>query len=484
MSVFCDINKILCNKLFLYIFTRYVTYFILFVSSLYIAIKLGPYYFGIWGIIQLLLSISGILDFGIPNSINILMVQSKDDEQRKKNYIKSAHFFLAIIALLYISIASYHYFFPISFFDKYLIGSFIPFICLIAILQQYAKLYMNIYRVKNRLLELSFSQTITPLLVFLVIFFVEGSNLIWSLIYMYLIGFILSVILFISRKQIPFGGSLAVADTKVVINKGFFLFIYNGSFYLIVYSTSAIASIFYSVEQYGYYSFSYMLAHSVLLLLEAFGFIIFPKIIDKLRSSSTEDLENLIKRIRTNYVVVAHGMMYVAYALFPLLIKLVPKYQDALMSLSVAAIAMMLYTNAFGYNTYLMAQNKEKVISKASLIGLFSSVVAALIIAKLGLDYSYIFYAIMIGYFNFSYSCVYYGKKHLKQPTNFGHLMGSFFPIKLLLPYCVAIIITLLNVSYLSAVPLLMFLLLNCKEIQKNIMTIKMIINKPNIIDL
>ena len=40
------------NKVFVYLFTRYFTYGLQFIMSLIIAVRLGPYYLGIYGYIH------------------------------------------------------------------------------------------------------------------------------------------------------------------------------------------------------------------------------------------------------------------------------------------------------------------------------------------------------------------------------------------------------------------------------------------------
>lgn len=57
----------------------------------------------------------------------------------------------------------------------------------------------------------------------------------------------------------------------------------------------------------------------------------------------------------------AHGCIYLALLFFPVLLHFVPKYSSTLAGLQLMALAIMLNTNSFGYGSYLMAQNKEKI---------------------------------------------------------------------------------------------------------------------------
>ena len=79
--MFSFLKKALSNKILWYMATRYLTFALQFVSSLYIAAKLGAYYWGIWSFILLWINIGNMLNWGIGNSINILLVHHKTDSE-------------------------------------------------------------------------------------------------------------------------------------------------------------------------------------------------------------------------------------------------------------------------------------------------------------------------------------------------------------------------------------------------------------------
>jgi len=57
------INKIRNNNAILYIFSRYISYVFQFINSLIIAVQLGPYYLGIWGIFSIALQYINLINF-------------------------------------------------------------------------------------------------------------------------------------------------------------------------------------------------------------------------------------------------------------------------------------------------------------------------------------------------------------------------------------------------------------------------------------
>ena len=73
------VSKTISNSVVRYLLTRYAVYIISFVVSLSCAVKMGPYYYGIWGYILLLLGYFNRVNFGLHNATTILMVERKKD---------------------------------------------------------------------------------------------------------------------------------------------------------------------------------------------------------------------------------------------------------------------------------------------------------------------------------------------------------------------------------------------------------------------
>ncbi len=479
------ITKLVTNKIFLYLTTRYITYFVQFVTSMVVAVKLGPYYFGIWSFILLLEHYFRIINFGVSNSLNVLLVQNNDNIEKTKNYMSSANFLVGLICVAIAFIAIYYKLFGIKFFEKYQIGWFFYIICLVAILQHFNNLFSFVYRVKNRLFELAFNQSIIPILVLFVIPFFADKTLILVLLTTHLFGNLISMLLFIRQRKIPFGGKLLKEETKTVFNKGKYLFVYNACFYLIIVASATAVSIYYPVVEYGFYNFSYTLANVVVLLLNAFSFIIFPKVLYKLNSNDFNQVRDIIKSIRNTYVASSHLLLYIAIATIPFLISFVPKYQATSTSIAVAALAIMPYSNAFGFNTFLMAQNEEKLISKISAFSLIINILLLiLLVIVLKVSYKYVMFSVLISYFVFSYLCVYFGRRKLNVSTKLLSVLLEMYPIRFLVPLFLGIILTVGQFNSLYFLPLVVFIALNIDSIKTIFATLMRVIHSPSIIDL
>lgn len=479
------IKQIFKNKVVLYLGTRYLTYFFQFLSSIIIAVKLGPYYFGIWGFLLLLINYFRITNFGISNAANVLIVQNKENEQKVKDLVVGALISVGILSLMIVLFAVYYFLFGIPFFQKYEVGMLFYAICFIAILTHFNILLMNIYRIKNRLFEVAFQQSAVPILVLITCLFLRDKELVYALLGAHVVGNILALLLFIFKKKIPWKGTFSVSILKAIINKGFFLFLYNICFYLIIVSVKTIISIYYTVEEFGFFTFSYSLANVVLLFLQALTFIVSPKIIDKLKSQDAESVQTLIKNIRVSYVSMAFGLGFLSLIVFPVFLELVPKYKEALTVIQLAVLTVVLYTNSFGYGTYLMAQNKEKTIAKISSFALLINVIIALsLIHIFQVTYEYVILATTFTYVLYTYLCVHFGKRQMGLKDGFLKNFTDCFQLSLLVPYIIAIAVVLSGIKLLLPLPLIVYIFLNKKAIKEIILKVKTIINKPNVIDL
>lgn len=479
------IFKICTNRIFVYLITRYIVYAIQFVSLLLLAVRLGPYYYGIWGFVLMLINYFSIINWGIGNSLNVFLVQYKSDPIKSKDYISTAFVIIGLQIVLVVCVAFLYACYGFSIFEKYHIGNIFYVVCIIASFQYANSLCSNIYRVKNKLLELSIYQSSIPILVLVCILLFDGVNLLYYLLISYLISHIFSFSVFLFRGEITIRGYCSWNIFKSIIGKGFFLFLYNSSFYLILTTTSFIISYFYSVEEYGMYSFSYNLGHAILLILEAFTFIIFPKLIDKFHTESNLSIINILNELRINYVVLSHGLMYVAIMFFPYILYFFPKFQNSLPALFLTSSAVLLSTNAFGYNTLLIARNKEKLVSIASVLSLFLNLTLALLLASYRfLPYYCIVFSIMCSYCLFALLCAYFANKYLQRKYNLKDLFKELFPVSLMLPYCSVIIITFCSITQLSFLPLLLFIVFNISSIRKIFNTLNNVFSRPNLINI
>lgn len=468
--------------------TRYVTYFLQFAASFLIAIKLGPEALGKWSFILLIINFFNIVDFGIANSANVLLVQNRDDKLKREQYLTAATVITTGMVLVVIFIYLITLFFDIELLDKYNANEFLPVALLVIVCAYYNKLFAAVYRVKNALFEVAFYQSVVPALLFFVII-VFDNNLLWLLAGAYMVGGVASLCMFLSRGKMAFSKTI---DWKIIHNtlsKGFWLFLYNSAFYLIMYASSLSVSIYYEVGEYGKFHFAYTLAHAFILLIDAFGYIIFPKMIDRLKDNDYSHCISVIDTIRSNYLPLVYGLVFLGMPLYFFFCQFMPQYSDTSQAFFYSALALLPYANCFGINTYLIAQNEERLLSSISIMSLLLNLIfLVLLIGLFHAPYSVIYVGVMITYSVYTFSCTYLLMRKRSKKVSIIKVFQYAFPIQFSLPFILALILVSalgnsVGILYLF-LPILLFIIINHKSIIAVFNTIKVMIQRPTIVDL
>lgn len=440
--------------------------------------------FGVWGMVLLLINYFRIFNFGIANSVSVSLVQYKSDSDYERKIISSG---LAVILILWAGlslIAVAYGFFGNLLFKEYSLDQKFYFILGIAALAYCNTLFSYIYRVKNSLYQVAFFQTIIPVLVLISVVLFREEQLLDILLYCYLIGQILSTVVFLIGGRIfplcSFEGNMMLR----VLKKGFFLFVYNLCFYLIIISLKTLISMFFTVEEFGLFSFTYAISNSVLLLLEAIAFAVFPKVLDRFGVADYEGANKVTNLINNSYVTVSHMFSYLLILFYSNLIFLMPEYSDTALVFSLTTLSLILYTNSFPFNSLLMAKNKEKTIAFISLIGLLVNVIIILILV-VGFDvgYQYVVFATMISYIIYMILSSFFSSLLFDKNYSFKKVMLESFPTRLFLPFFIAVFICLFNVK-LIFISLILFVILNRLQLKDNVKLVVKIIKNPEFINI
>lgn len=479
------IKKALNNKIILYVITRYITYAIQFVVSLLCAAKMGPYYFGLWGVMLLMLNYMQQINFGIASSANVLLVQERNNT-KLFGQIEStsilAQSFLCIGVLLF---AGGNIIWGYSFLEKYPIGNLFYIVCLTAMIAYMVQMCMTIYRIKHSLVEIAISQSVIPVLALIALFLETGKGLLFWFALAYFGGNLLSLMVFILRGKISLQEKPKLNVMRSLLGKGFYLFVYNSCFYLIIISTRTVVSSFYEVEEFGFFSFAYTLADAVLLLMSAITFLLFPKLIEKFHTKDMDKVKKVIGLFRTNYMTLTHGIMYLAFIIFPVIPLLFPKYSQSLPAIYMISLALLANTFSCGYSDFLMAQNKERRLACISFTSLVVNVILALILAIVfHWPYQYVALATIISYVVFSLLCIYSGSRIIDKDSKVKDILKAVFPTRLLIPFLSSSIIMFIDSLWLVPIPLVLFTILNTASLTEIARTTKELLGNPDILDV
>lgn len=479
------IKQVTTNKIVGYTLSRYIVYGIQFIVSLMCAAKMGPYYYGIWGFMMMILSYMQRIDLGIPNALNIILVQEKDNKEIFGRTQSTAFLLLSFLSVAILIFASGNAFFGYGFMEKYPIGWLFYIICIVAIISYFVTASTCIYRVRHSLMEIAMTQSIIPIILLITLFIDDGEDLLRWFTLTYFVGNVASLFIYLFRGKL----TLNVRPSRVMANrivvKGFYLFLYNACFYFIMISTRTVISSNYSVEEFGYFTFAFSLADAVILLLGAFTFLMFPKLIAKLNTTDTQQAISTINQFRNNYIPLVNVMMYLAYLFFPVITFVFPKYEPALPAMYMVALALIMETFGSGYVDYLMSQNKEKQIAIVSIVSLIVNVGVAALLAKLfNCSYAFVLFATILSYWLFSILCIIIGmiKMGIK-PTGIC-VLKEIMPIRLVIPYISSAVLFVVPSFWVLPIPFILFMVFNYVSIKELYSTFKRLLRNPSMLDV
>lgn len=479
-------KKLLANPAMKYILTRYITYGIQFVNSIFIAVYLGPVYLGIWGFINLVIQYLNQINFGISHSVITIAAINKHKKNYVSNITGNAVVTLSFLSLVLGVIFLSNYIFDWDFGEKYNFSTYSLFILLIAILTYFNNLFSNILRVYGRIMEMAFSQSLLPLATVGVLFFYREEDLLLALTWTSAFTTLISFFVFIIRVPIKININFNLKLWKTIQKKGLHLFIYNSSFYLIVLSTRSFISYYFEIKEFGYFTFAFSLANVLILLLDSFSFLIWPKLLNRLSKLNNLESYKLISEIRKVYITSTHGLLHIVICLFPYFLIIFPKYNQTHIAFCLIAMTIVLFTNSFGYQGLIIARGKEKLIGILSVITLVMNIsLCYILILWFHVNYDYVILATMICYIFYIIILSIIGRLTLKLNLNVKELFNDIFPINLFLPFITSLSLVLLKLDYYYyIIPLCVFLFLNMQTLKKLKNMIKTLIVNPSFFEI
>lgn len=446
---------------------------------------LTPFEFGVWGFTQMIIMYFSNLDFGIPSSFNALASIHKNRSRFVSFNFNAAFSLTILVSLLVIILFLLKYQLHISIGNGYNFDKYIYSVVSIIILGYFNKLFMNLFRVYNKLKEITFYQAIVPIVICITyIYFKE--NLIQNILIGMIIANGFSLIFFLVNTpvalKINFSGRLLAQLQK----SGIYFFIYNTSFYFLMLTSRTIISQFYSVEEFGFFNFALSLSNIIELSVSALSFLIFPKMINRLSSSINENAFQTINFMQTNYTMVVSVLTYFSIAFFPLFIHFFPKYEFSTKAFNLILFSNLIYANCFGSPVLLMARKKERKLAFAAFSMLLLNITLTIVLIKLfEFEFSNVVLGLAITYFTYVLLVNRLSLSEIGHFPSFKNLFFYSFPLKLIVPLFAGILLTLANAPFIVYPCLfLLFILLNLKYLIKAKRNIQQVLVKPELIDI
>lgn len=485
-KVFSFGRKVVKNKIIYYILSRYATYLIQFINSIFIAIYLGPFYLGVWGFITLVIQYLNQINFGVAHSVNAIISIHKQREWYVQKVIGASLTMLIILSIIVVLFFVGNNLFNFDIGSKYSFNVYAPFVAIIGVLSYFNTMFINIFRVYGRVTEIAINQSAFPLLMLIVIFIFNRENLLWALVYINLFACFFSFSIFVLRSPVSLKPIFNWHLIGIIQNKGWYLFIYNSSFYLIIISTRSFVSAFYEVSDFGYFTFAFTLANTILLLFDSFSFLIFPKMLNRFANSNNEKILELLMDVRNVYITLSHLLVHLAIYLFPFFLLFFPQYSQVGNVFRLIAITIILYTNSFGYQGLLIAKGNEKILAKLSFLALCINIVLSFVLVMVfRVDYSKVILSSLITYMIYVFLVGRLGRKMLSQSVGFISIFKDVFPMRLITPLLLSFLFLLTSLPDVAfIVPLVLFLILNFKVIVKSKNIFVQILTNSNTINI
>lgn len=478
---------ILKNKVVWYTFSRYFTYAIQFVASLLIAKYLGAYYLGVWGFITLVLQYLARINFGISNATNAFASIYKSDEKYVEKVVGVGVSLLLLLCLLLLFFFMASYSLGIEIGKRYSFIHYLPYVVAIAVFSHYNLFFSNIFRVYGKLFAIAISQSLIPVSWLIAALFFKGEQLLLALVIANLVAAILSFFLFVFTSPVPLKPQLCYSLAREIQKKGLYLFIYNASFYLIIITTRSFVSKYYTITEFGYFTFAYTLANTVLLLYQSMSFLIFPKLLNRFAINNNERANALLTELRGSYVTICHFSVHLFILLYPFLLFFFSEYQSTGRVFVVTALTIVIYTNAFGYQGLIIAKEKETVIAFVSFGALVLNVILNFILILLvKVPFELVMLATMSTYLIYVFILAKFGRKIIGVTHSLSATFFDVFNVKWMLPFVISILITIYSYKFhgLYFIPLIIFITLNFKGLLGTYSLAKKILKNPNVIDI
>lgn len=479
-------QRLFKNPAIIYTVSRYATYIIQFITSIFIAVKLGPYYLGIWGYVNLIISYISQINFGIASSVNVIVSVNKQNDEYSKKIIANGMTMMLILSAITIFFFLIIHLFGFRIGEKYKFDQFLLPVLFLTIITNFTGYLAIFFRIYGHIISIAIYQSLYPILVIAVIPFFQEENLLWAMIIVNCFSFVISLIYFLLKTPVKLGFQFDFKLISMIQKKGWYLFIYSASFYLILLTTRSFISENYSVKDFGFFTFAFSLANVVLLLLNSISFLIFPKMLNRFSISPIKETQRILESLRVAYISLAHILIHFVIFCFPLFLIFFPKYESTKEVFRLTALAIILYSNSFGYQGYLMAKGKEKTIAFIAFSALILNVILCFVLVYfLQVSFSYVIVATLMTYFIYVLISAKFGRKELHLENGLLETLKDVFPYKMMLPFVISLAITMINaIDWMFSLPLIVFLIFNHRDLLRIKDIIIKMMKNPNFINV
>lgn len=370
-----------------------------FVRGLLVARFLGPYLFGIWGFLTLVQQYLMYSSLGFQYAINVeLAVNTLTDKERQAKYIGAALAMTTFIALVLVLIGSWVQFGQVPLFEKYGFNQYAFALSLIVGLAHLKEVFANVYRVYGKLGRIMAAELLIAFLPLLVVFFYRDEALVVALLAAMGLSSLMAILIFSIKAPFPLAPQINLSLVRHMLVIGIPLLVYNLSFALITIAGRTVVSIYYSVEELGFFTLANSITTATLLGLKAVTWVVFPAVLTKTRKGlPDEEVRQTVYKVNDLYSTAVFLVVFSMILLAPLLTIILPQYQPVINILSILLLMQAVLSVIFGYNTIAIARNKQLKVAVISIVTVILITLVSIFIAWMDWEVFWVAIAMLAG---------------------------------------------------------------------------------------
>ena len=399
-------------------------------------------------------------------SLNTILSTCKNENKRAKSLWQNSLLLSVILvgSALLIGITAI-YFYPQLFF-KYQFKEYASFILLIFSLNSFNYLFVNLYRTYGLLNKINIFELIVPLFQFIVLLVAIEKELLYFLLTGTSVANLIALFIFIYKPPLKLGVRFEKKLFNELLVRGFHLLLFNVSFSLILISSRTIVSIYYSAEELGYYTFAVTLSNAVFMIVGAFGFVIYPKLLNKIHTNNNDEVKQLLENIRSMYVTGCYLLTYVGFFSILFLEYFMPSYMLAMPAFKILLLTQLILNNTFGYSILLVSKKREKLMAKYAIWVMVFIVLVSYVFVLLKFSFTMISIAVSIGFIFYCLKIISRAFKEINHKFDLTTVLLKVFPVYYFIPLLILVLATVFNDNLFTPLAsLIVFVVLNKKRI-------------------
>ena len=198
-------------------------------------------------------------------------------------------------------------------------------------------------------------------------------------------------------------------------------------------SSRTVVSSDYSVAELGLYSFANRLSQATFMGLGTIAWILFSKILYKLRwKVANDEAKELVLLLRNSFVTVNFFMIFFIILIFPFLMQFLDKYQNMSSAFVFIVFSQGIISNVFGFSNLAIARRKEVKLALYGFLTIALNVCIAIFFSRiLKLHFSFIALGNLLSTICYTIMVVNEGYSILDEKKTILDIIREIFPFRI-----------------------------------------------------